>query len=160
MTACMANQNGDFQVIAARGIVINGKNEVLVVSENGNKWHLPGGWIETLEDPMTGCEREVYEEVGMQIKAQKIIYITEFLQKPEPPYVNTVQKFDLYCYCTIVGNQAINHDWIDHDNELIKYRKFIGNDEWKNSDNIYAPDILKKIAISDISSMLSCYNKM
>ena len=154
------DQNGNFQVIAARGIVINNNNEVLFVSEDNNNWHLPGGWIETLEDPLSACKREVYEETGLIIEPQKIIYITEFIEKPTEIYKQFKQKFDLYCYCTIIGSQEIDHKWIDPDNSLIKYRKFVSNNEWKNSKNLYAPTKLKQFDIQDISKTPSCYNKI
>ncbi len=153
------SKNNDFQVIAARGLIINNKNQILVVSEDGNKWHTPGGWIENLEDPMKGCEREVYEEIGMKIVALKIIHISEFISKSEPPYSETIQKFNLYCYCSIAGEQEIDHNWVDHDNGLIKYRKFIENQEWQNGNNLGAPLLLRKINIENLKDLPSCYSK-
>jgi ADP-ribose pyrophosphatase YjhB (NUDIX family) len=154
------DKNGDFQVIAVRGIVINSKNELLVVSENDDRWHLPGGWVEIRENALPACEREVHEEVGMVVKAEKIVYVSEYLQKPYKQFTEFVQKFDLYCVCKIIGDENINHDWKDPDNNLIQHRKFISNDEWKNGCNMFGPKELRQINLIDIQKMISCYTKL
>lgn len=49
---------------AAGGVVLNKKNELLMIFRNG-KWDLPKGKIERGEDPDTAAIREVYEECGI-----------------------------------------------------------------------------------------------
>ncbi len=156
----LINKNNNFQVIAMRAIVVNSKNQLLIVSEDSIKWHLPGGWIETLEDPLLACNREIHEETGMIVEGRKIIYVSEYIQKPSEQFNNYVQKIDLYCVCDIIENENLNDDWKDPDNELIKYKKFITNDEWKTNKNITSPLELKKLNIIDIKNMPNCYSKI
>ena len=51
---------------SAGGVVINNKNEVLVVSQHGNSWSLPKGHVENGEDEITAAKREIYEESGIK----------------------------------------------------------------------------------------------
>lgn len=56
----------EFEIIhAAGGIVINEKNEVLLIYRH-NKWDLPKGKIETHEKTEVAAIREVKEETGIQ----------------------------------------------------------------------------------------------
>ncbi len=55
---------GNF-IIAAGGLVINGKGRLLVIFRNG-KWDLPKGKIEDGESIRKGAAREVMEETGLQ----------------------------------------------------------------------------------------------
>ena len=50
---------------SAGGVVLNKKNEVLVVNQRGNSWSLPKGHIEDGEDKIQTAKREVYEESGI-----------------------------------------------------------------------------------------------
>jgi len=50
---------------SAGGIVLNKKNQVLVVNQNGNSWSLPKGHIDDGEDELTAAKREIYEESGV-----------------------------------------------------------------------------------------------
>ncbi len=61
---------------AAGGIVLNKKNELLMIYRNG-KWDLPKGKIEKGEDPDTAAIREVYEECGIgYLKLMKQVQTT------------------------------------------------------------------------------------
>lgn len=51
-------------IIAAGGLVINGKGRLLVIFRNG-KWDLPKGKIEDGESVRKGAAREVMEETGL-----------------------------------------------------------------------------------------------
>ena len=62
-------------VMAAGGMVLNPKNEVLFIFRNG-RWDLPKGKIEKNESLEEGAIREVEEETGV-----KNLEITRFLQK-------------------------------------------------------------------------------
>ena len=53
------------QCKSAGGIVLNKKNQVLVVNQNGNSWSLPKGHIDDGEDELTAAKREIYEESGV-----------------------------------------------------------------------------------------------
>lgn len=51
---------------SAGGIVLNQKDQVLVVNQNNNSWSLPKGHIDPGEDKLTAAKREIYEEAGIK----------------------------------------------------------------------------------------------
>jgi ADP-ribose pyrophosphatase YjhB (NUDIX family) len=51
---------------AARGIVLNGENILLLYTQRYNDYSLPGGGIDDGEDEITGLIRELKEETGAQ----------------------------------------------------------------------------------------------
>jgi len=51
--------------VSAGGVILNKKNEVLVVSQHGTSWSLPKGHIEAGEDALTAARREILEETGI-----------------------------------------------------------------------------------------------
>lgn len=50
---------------SAGGIVLNDKNQVLVVNQNNNSWSLPKGHLDPGETARQAAEREIYEESGV-----------------------------------------------------------------------------------------------
>lgn len=53
------------KTFSAGGVVLNEKDEVLVVSQNGDSWSLPKGHLEKGEDERSAAEREIREESGL-----------------------------------------------------------------------------------------------
>jgi 8-oxo-dGTP pyrophosphatase MutT (NUDIX family) len=54
------------------GIILNDKNEVLLVSADNEWWGLPGGTLEKDETPEQTLVREVYEETAVVIDENDI----------------------------------------------------------------------------------------
>ena len=51
---------------SAGGVVLNGKGDVLVVSQHGTSWSLPKGHIDPGENALQAATREIYEESGVR----------------------------------------------------------------------------------------------
>ena len=51
-------------IVAVGGIVINDKNEILMVKHWRQGWVFPGGMVEVGENLFDGLKREVMEETG------------------------------------------------------------------------------------------------
>jgi len=64
-------------MVGVGGLVVNSKNEILVVSEKNalvkNSWKLPGGYLEPGEDIVDAGIREVLEETSVQTKFETVI---------------------------------------------------------------------------------------
>lgn len=53
------------KTLAAGGVVLNSKGQVLVVSQRGDSWSLPKGHIDAGEDALAAARREIREEAGI-----------------------------------------------------------------------------------------------
>lgn len=68
-------------IIAAGGIVINGKNEILMVKHNRDGWVFPGGMIENGENIIDGLKREIMEETGVDAEIGEVFCISSNTKK-------------------------------------------------------------------------------
>jgi 8-oxo-dGTP diphosphatase len=59
----------------ARALITDQDGRWLIVKDDRPQWYLPGGLIEQDEPPSTACEREVFEETGLFIKAGALLVV-------------------------------------------------------------------------------------
>lgn len=63
-------------LVGVTGIIVNNKNEVLLVKHTyRGGWSLPGGYIKGKEHPKEGLEREIKEETGLVVSVDERIKI-------------------------------------------------------------------------------------
>ncbi len=63
--------------ISAYGVLRN-NNKLLVVKERwSKKWEFPGGGIKPSESITDGLQREIKEETGLTVRADKLLTLTE-----------------------------------------------------------------------------------
>ncbi|OJT92033.1 ADP-ribose pyrophosphatase [Clostridioides difficile] len=77
----------------------NGK--ILLVKENTGKWSLPGGWVEVNLSVKENTIKEVKEEAGLDITANRIIAIQDRAKHNLPIYAYGVCK--IFVLCTVIG---------------------------------------------------------
>lgn len=77
----------------------NGK--ILLVKENSGKWSLPGGWVDVNVSVKENTIKEVKEEAGLDVTADKVIAIQDRSKHNLPVYVYGVCK--IFVLCTIIG---------------------------------------------------------
>lgn len=73
--------------VDVRGAVIRDGKILLIQEKTDGKWAMPGGWADLGESPATVAEREVWEESGFRVKAEKVIAILD---------ANRLQPFEFY----------------------------------------------------------------
>lgn len=62
--------------MAAGCILLNDKDEILLLKPTyKDSWEIPGGVVEDNESPKSCCEREVQEEIGLEIVAQRLLIL-------------------------------------------------------------------------------------
>lgn len=81
---------------AARGIIIDQQDILLLYTKRYNDYSLPGGGVDTNEDLRTGLKRELEEETGAQnIKVIKEYGYIEELRPCYLPEYDLVHMFSL-----------------------------------------------------------------
>lgn len=75
-------------------VVLNEKNEILVIKEKvfSIAFKLPGGHVDDGEMISNACEREVYEETGIEVKFNSIVSLSHL-------YPHQFHKSNLYVLC-------------------------------------------------------------
>ncbi|MDA0782464.1 MAG: NUDIX hydrolase [Proteobacteria bacterium] len=115
-------------ISAARACVIN-ENKLLLVSNNGSYWYLPGGHMEPRENLAACAKREVYEETGYEVTIGEIIYVFEFYDK----------EFDSHkVECVFRASIDIHpekHEWED-----LGHDKSVTMKQWFTLEEIQARD--------------------
>src|SRR5215207_7664799 len=63
--------------IDVRGAVIYDKKILLIQERADGKWAMPGGWADLGNAPAFVAEREVWEESGFHVKAEKVVAVID-----------------------------------------------------------------------------------
>jgi ADP-ribose pyrophosphatase YjhB (NUDIX family) len=90
--------------IDVRGVVFR-DNKILLVKElSDGGWTLPGGFADVGDTPSEAVEREVWEESGFQVKADKILALYDRTRQGHPPYIFHLYK--IFFHCQLLGGFA------------------------------------------------------
>lgn len=82
--------------IDTRGAVfIDGK--ILLVHENDGTWSLPGGWCDVDQSVASNTEKEVREETGFVVSAQKLIAVQDWRRHNVTNYAYGIIKIFVLC---------------------------------------------------------------
>lgn len=63
-------------IIAAAGIAINEKNEILMIKNLRRGWEFPGGQVEVGENVINAVKREILEETGIEAEVGELFCIS------------------------------------------------------------------------------------
>ncbi len=100
--ACLSQAGYITPKVAVRGAVFNDAGELLMVQEiMDDKWCMPGGWADVNDTPSAMVEREVLEESGFHVRAQRVIGIYESNHDREP--LTIWHNYKLVFLCEITG---------------------------------------------------------
>ncbi len=88
-------------IVAAAGIVLNEKNEILMVKTYRGGWVFPGGQVEVGENVIDALKREIMEETGVEAEVGELFCVSSNTCK-YPGYngvkeVPTKVMFDFIC---------------------------------------------------------------
>lgn len=133
-------------ITTARAIIWH-ESKLLLVSHNKNTWYCPGGWLDNFETLPQTCKREVYEELGCDVKVEKLVKVCHYMETAAVnSYGENINKVEHYFLCSLQTMPQIegeNNLWKDEDNGLVKFAKWFSKDELQNAHNI-GPSWLKK----------------
>lgn len=90
--------------VDVRGAVIR-DGEILLVQERRDQlWCMPGGWADVGELPSEAVVREVWEESGFQVKAQKVIGVYDANRSGIP--LEFYHAYKIVFLCDLTGGEA------------------------------------------------------
>ena len=78
-------------------------NKILLVKENSGKWSLPGGWVDVNVSVKENTIKEVKEESGLDVTADKIIAVQDRAKHNLPVYAYGVCK--IFVLCSVIGGE-------------------------------------------------------
>jgi ADP-ribose pyrophosphatase YjhB (NUDIX family) len=73
--------------VDVRGAVVKEGKILLIQERADNKWAMPGGWADLGDSPASVAEREVWEESGFRVKAEKVVAVID---------ANRIEPFEFY----------------------------------------------------------------
>lgn len=93
--------------VDARAFVLK-DGAVLLVQEkaDGDRWTLPGGWVDVGEPPSPAIEREVREEAGFEVKATRLLALYDRDHPRHGHPAHEFQIYKLYFLCELIGGEA------------------------------------------------------
>lgn len=71
--------------------------KILLVHENNGLWSLPGGWCDVDQSVKSNTEKEVKEETGLTVRAEKLIAVQDWRKHNVVNYAYGVIKFFVMC---------------------------------------------------------------
>ena len=73
--------------VDVRGAVVQ-EGKILLIQERADgRWAMPGGWADLGNSPASVAEREVWEESGFRVKAEKVVAVLD---------ANRIEPFEFY----------------------------------------------------------------
>ncbi len=73
------------------------QGKILLVQEADGRWALPGGWTDVNQSVKSNTEKEVFEEAGLIVEAEKIIALEDRNKHNKPVYAYGICKVFVLC---------------------------------------------------------------
>ena len=112
----LANMN---VILLAKIFVLNDRGEILLMQRSRtddirpSEWDLPGGSVESGEDPNDTVLRELQEEAGLSVENARVLYVGH---QTEPKYIVTlVYKGRATSLTVKLSHEHEQYQWIKPD---------------------------------------------
>ena len=123
-----------------RVIILNEENKMLMVKQHHEEkdiWMVPGGGIEDGESSFEAAEREVFEETGIKVKTDRLIWHVEEVSDRGQRFVN------FFTAEIAGGSLKLGMDpEFDAEHQVLREVGFFSKEEIMSLDNIY-PEYLR-----------------
>lgn len=83
------------------------EGKILLVQENNGKWSLPGGWVDVNVSVKENTIKEVKEESGLDVTADRVIAIQDRAKHNLPTYAYGVCK--VFVLCSLIGGHFVEN---------------------------------------------------
>jgi len=88
--------------IDVRGAVVHEGKILLIQERTDERWAMPGGWADLGNAPASVAEREVWEESGYRVKAEKVVAVLD-ANRIEP--MEFYHAFKIIFLCGLIGGE-------------------------------------------------------
>lgn len=113
-------------IICSSGFILNSKNEFLMLQRSPNDnflpgyWELPGGRIDNGEDLVSGLQREIKEESGLEVSVINPLKAVSYYLDPENPR----ESYGIFYLCNLkkenqkvsLSEEHSDYKWVSFDN--------------------------------------------
>ena len=89
--------------VDVRGAVVRDGKILLIQERADGNWAMPGGWADLGNSPASVAEREVWEESGFRVKAEKVVAVID-ANRLEP--MEFYHAYKLIFLCTLLEGEA------------------------------------------------------
>lgn len=94
--------------VDVRGAVVRDGKILLIQERADDRWAMPGGWADLGNSPKSVAEREVWEESGYRVKAEKVVAVID-ANRIEP--MEFYHAYKLIFLCTLIdGEPRTSHE--------------------------------------------------
>jgi ADP-ribose pyrophosphatase YjhB (NUDIX family) len=94
--------------IDVRGAVVHEGKILLIQERMDERWAMPGGWADLGNAPASVAEREVWEESGYRVKAEKVVAVID-ANRIEP--MEFYHAFKIIFLCKLIGGEPqVSHE--------------------------------------------------
>ena len=88
--------------VDVRGAVVQEGKILLIQEKADGKWAMPGGWADLGNSPASVAEREVWEESGFRVKAEKVVAVID-ANRIEP--MEFYHAYKIIFLCKLLGGE-------------------------------------------------------
>jgi ADP-ribose pyrophosphatase YjhB (NUDIX family) len=89
--------------VDVRGAIIRDGKILLIQERADGNWAMPGGWADLGNSPASVAEREVWEESGFRVKAEKVVAVID-ANRLEP--LEFYHAYKIIFLCTLLDGEA------------------------------------------------------
>lgn len=89
--------------IDVRAVVFKDNKLLLAKETQDGLWSVPGGWADIGYSAAENAEKEVLEETGLEVKATKLLALTDRRKHPHPAMFLHVYK--AFFWCELIGGE-------------------------------------------------------
>jgi len=95
--------------VDVRAAVFRDQKILLVQERSDSLWTLPGGWADVNQSPSEAVEKEVVQESGFKVRAERLLAVFDRAKHPhDPPFPFHIYK--LFFLCAIESGEATPSD--------------------------------------------------
>ena len=80
-----------------RAAIFDESGRILMAHENSGEWSLPGGWVDEDQSVRSNAVKEVKEETGLDVRAERLIAVQDCANHNALTYPYGVLKFFVLC---------------------------------------------------------------